>query len=73
MANRAMTAKRRPRKPLPEMEGVVDNYYSDIENLKRFLTDHGRAIPARLTGVSAKKQRQIKRAIRRARNVGLLP
>ena len=41
--------------------------------LRRFVTEHGKIIPARLTGVSAKQQRQLKTYIGRARVMGLLP
>ena len=44
----------------------------DYEFLRRFVTDHGKIIPARLTGASAKQQRLIKHGVRRARNIGLL-
>ena len=50
---------------------VVD--LNDTEWLRRFMTDYGKILPARLTGVNAAQQRQIKQGIRRARNIGLLP
>jgi len=45
---------------------------SDIESLRRFVTEYGKIIPSRISGVTAAQQRQIKRGIRRARNMGLL-
>lgn len=45
---------------------------NDIELLKHFVTEYGKIIPARITGVTAEQQRQIKRGVRRARNMGLL-
>ncbi len=45
---------------------------SDIESLRRFVTEYGKIIPSRISGVTAAQQRQIKRGIRRARNLGLL-
>jgi small subunit ribosomal protein S18 len=45
---------------------------TDIESLRRFVTEYGKIIPARISGVTAAQQRQIKRGIRRARNMGLL-
>lgn len=45
----------------------------DVDLLRRFMTEHGKIIPARLTGVTAKQQRRIARFIRRLRVVGLLP
>ena len=50
---------------------VVD--YKDYELLRKFMTERGKIIPGRFLGTSAKQQRQIKRAIRRARVMGLLP
>ena len=47
--------------------------YKDIEILKSFISERGRIMPRRLTGVSAIKQREIKRTVKRARNVALLP
>ena len=49
---------------------VVDT--NDVEFLRRFVTEYGKIIPARLTGVTAAQQRQIKQGVRRARNMGLL-
>lgn len=45
----------------------------DLDLLRRFVTDHGKIMPARITGVSAKQQRMLKRYIRRARVMGMLP
>jgi small subunit ribosomal protein S18 len=45
---------------------------NDIEFLRRFITEYGKIMPARLTGVTAAQQRQIKQGVRRARNMGLL-
>lgn len=55
------------------LEGIKQIDTNNIELLSKFLTEHGRIIPARLTGVSAKEQRKIRRAIHRARIMGLLP
>ena len=55
------------------LEGVKDIDPSNYELVQRFVTEHGKIIPARLTGASAKQQRQIKRAVRRARVMGLVP
>lgn len=71
----------RPRKAKAEQMGrkraaamepadLVD--VNNIEFLRRFVTDYGKIIPARLTGVTALQQRRIKKGIRRARNMGLL-
>lgn len=49
---------------------VVD--IDDIEFLRRFVTEFGKIMPARLTGVTAHQQRQIRQGVTRARNMGLL-
>lgn len=57
---------------LCEMElDYVD--YKDTRLLSEFLTDKGKIIPKRLTGTCAKHQRMVKVAIKRARQMGLLP
>jgi small subunit ribosomal protein S18 len=45
---------------------------NDVEFLRRFITEYGKIVPSRLTGVTAAQQRQIKQGVRRARNMGLL-
>lgn len=55
------------------LEGVTEIDYKDHELLRKFMTDRGKIMPRRLTGITAKQQRQITRAIRRARVMGLLP
>jgi len=55
------------------LEGIKQIDTNNIELLSKFLTEHGRIIPARLTGVSSKEQRKIRKAIHRARIMGLLP
>ena len=48
-------------------------FVKDIKLLKEYITETGRIMPARLTGTSAKYQRQLTRAIKRARHLSLLP
>ncbi|MBP3709999.1 MAG: 30S ribosomal protein S18 [Treponema sp.] len=47
--------------------------YKDADNLRRFMTERGKILPRRITGTCAKHQRQIAAAIKRARNICLLP
>lgn len=47
--------------------------YKDVKLLQRFLSERGKIVPARITAVSAKKQRELARAIKRARYLALLP
>ena len=60
------------RKRSRHLEGVTEIDLRDHELLRRFVTDHGKLMPSRLTGASAKQQRQIKKGVRRAREMGLL-
>ncbi len=47
--------------------------YKDVDTLRQFLGDGGKILPRRHTGLSAQNQRLLKRAIKRARNIALLP
>lgn len=47
--------------------------YKDIDLLKRFLAPNARILPKRRTGVTAKNQRKLAQAVKRARFMGLLP
>jgi small subunit ribosomal protein S18 len=47
--------------------------YKDVELLKRYLNEQGKMLPRRITGVSAKYQRQLTRAVKRARHLALIP
>jgi small subunit ribosomal protein S18 len=62
-----------PRRNAKHLEGVKEIDYKDYELLRRFMTERGKVTPRRITGATAKQQRLIKRAIRRARVMGMLP
>ncbi len=47
--------------------------YKDVKLLSRFISETGKIVPSRITNVSAKKQRELARAIKRARILALLP
>ncbi|HEX8386423.1 MAG TPA: 30S ribosomal protein S18 [Rubricoccaceae bacterium] len=47
--------------------------YKDVDTLKRYVNEQGKILPGRMSGVSAKFQRQLTTAIKRARHVALLP
>lgn len=47
--------------------------YKDIRLLQRFVSERGKIVPSRITAVSAAKQRELAQAIKRARNLALLP
>jgi len=54
-------------------EGVTEIDYKDIDTLKNYITESGKIVPSRITGTSAKYQRQLSSAIKRARFLALLP
>ncbi|RME59989.1 MAG: 30S ribosomal protein S18 [Candidatus Dadabacteria bacterium] len=56
---------------LTDPNKVVD--YRDIATLSRFITERGKIMPRRLTGLTAYHQRQVAKAIKRARQLGLMP
>ena len=47
--------------------------YKDVDLLKKFITERGKILPRRLTGLTAKQQRDLTNAVKRARIVALLP
>ncbi|MDN3684185.1 30S ribosomal protein S18 [Vibrio sinaloensis] len=55
-------------------EGVQEIDYKDVATLKKnYITEAGKIVPSRITGTSAKYQRQLARAIKRSRYLALLP
>ncbi len=54
-------------------EGITDVDYKDLELLKGYVSEAGKIVPARITGTKAKYQRQLTKAIKRARYLALLP
>ena len=60
--------RRRPRQLVPD---YVD--WKDVDYLRRFIPERGKIMPRRISGVTAKDQRRISRAIKRARAMALLP
>lgn len=53
--------------------GVEYIDYKDTEVLQRFMNDQGKILPRRVTGTSAKYQRQLATAVKRARLLGMIP
>ena len=49
----------------------IDN--KDVDLLKKFITDRGKILPRRLTGLTSKQQRDLTNAVKRARIIALLP
>ena len=60
--------RRRPRQLVPD---YID--WKDVDYLRRFIPERGKFMPRRISGVTAKDQRRIAKAIKRARTMALLP
>ncbi|ALE03980.1 30S ribosomal protein S18 [Bartonella ancashensis] len=78
MTDISQTSMRRPfnrrRKTCPfSDEGAPKIDYKDVKLLQRYVSERGKIVPSRITAVSQKKQRELAKAIKRARFLGLLP
>ncbi len=60
--------RRRPRQVVPD---YVD--WKDVDYLRQFVPERGKIMPRRISGISAKDQRRIAKAIKRARTMAMLP
>jgi len=47
--------------------------YKDVKLLQRYISERGKIVPSRITAVSSKKQRELSKAIKRARFMALIP
>lgn len=67
--------KRAPRRKvcLFCQEKVTEIDYKDVNRLKKFVTESGKMLPRRMSGTCAKHQRELSKAIKRARIAALLP
>ena len=54
-------------------DGAPKVDYKNVKLLKRFISEKGKILPSRITSVSTKKQRELARAVKRARFLALLP
>lgn len=70
--NRKMSS-RRNKCPLSTEENKDQIDYKNLDLLKQYVSEKGRLIPSRISSISASKQRELKRAVMRARNAALLP
>ncbi len=64
--------RRRKSCPVSGKEAPVIDY-KDVRLLQGFVSERGKIVPSRITAVSGKKQRELAKAIKRARQIGLLP
>lgn len=69
------TRKTQPKKRDPFKERGVKDYIDifDARLLTRFLNEQGKLLPARITGATAKMQRQLTTAVKRARHLAIIP
>jgi len=67
-----LRSKRRKRCPFTAA-GIEEIDYKNTETLQKFITERGKILPRRITGVSAWHQKLLAAAIKRARHVALLP
>ena len=67
-----MAFNRKRRAPLIE-PGQKEIDYKDIKLLSRYVTERGRILPRKITGLSCKQQRMVTKAVKRARQMSLLP
>ncbi|MCB9778001.1 MAG: 30S ribosomal protein S18 [Alphaproteobacteria bacterium] len=69
-----MRARRRRRKNCPFCaDQTVEIDYKDPKLLRRFITERGKIVPRRVSGVCAKHQRRLATAIKRSRHIAFLP
>ena len=69
--NRGKTNNMKTKKIKRIIEEYID--YKDVKQLQKFITDQGKIIPRRITGLSAKQHRELVRAIKRARQIAVIP
>ena len=64
----------KPKRWIPSFEGGLREVdFKDTRLLSRFITERGKILPRRITGISSQQQRKITNAIKRARQLSLLP
>ncbi len=61
-----------PRKKTSELNKLTEIPYKDADLLRHYLTERGRILPRRITGNTARTQKALTRAVKRARNIALL-
>lgn len=68
-----MNVQHAPKGDYFKVQGITHVDYKDVAILKRFLNANGRLMARTRTGLSALNQRKVARAVKRARQMGLLP
>lgn len=65
--------KMAPRTQSPVEGTLKDLDYKDIKFLSRFVTERGKILPSKITGLTLRQQKRVTKAIKRARQMGMLP
>jgi small subunit ribosomal protein S18 len=65
--------RRRMRKFCFFTQNNIEPDYKDVDTIRRFITERGKIVPRRLTGTTAKNQRLLAVAVKRARHLALIP
>lgn len=68
---RRRSGRKRPPAFVNDPEFIFD--YKDPQTLRHFITERGKVVPRRISGLNARQQRQLTQAIKRARMIALLP
>lgn len=71
LVNQGISIKRRRTCPLIDVD-IEDINYKNLKLLNKFISERGKIIPSRISGVCAKKQRRLAQSVKRARNLALL-
>jgi small subunit ribosomal protein S18 len=71
LVNQGVTVRRRRTCPLKDVP-LKDIDYKNIKLLSKYISERGKIVPSRISGVCMKKQRKLAQAIKRARNLALL-
>lgn len=71
MSRRTFRPRRKVCQFCKDKEKVLD--YKDVEQVKNFISDAGKILPRRVTGTCAKHQRDVNKAVKRARAIALIP
>lgn len=72
MAVSTVKKKRRFARPKRTLDPQIKFDYKDVQLLRRFVTEHGKIVPRRISGASSQQQRELTTAVKRARVMALL-
>lgn len=73
MATAGSKRRRRYSRPKRVLDSNVTFDYKDAQLLRRFVSEHGKIVPRRISGASAQQQRELTRAVKIARIMALIP